>query len=175
MKQREGKKKSLGSRWKFFLFVAACYVVAALIDPSLVGEAFSGFAGMALKIIPILGLVFCVLFVINLTLNPDRIRKHLGANSGLKGWFFAVIGGILVSGPPYILYPMLAEFKTHGVKDSLIAVFLYNRNVKIPFLPPLVYYFGLTYTVILSAYIILFSLISGILLEKILHQKIVKR
>jgi hypothetical protein len=52
--------------------------------------------------------------------------------------------------PPYLLYPMLAEFQMHGAKNSLLAAFLYKRNVKIHFLPVMIYYFGLRYSLIVS-------------------------
>jgi hypothetical protein len=67
---------------------------------------------------------------------------------------------------------MLAEFRRHGVRPALLAVFLYNRNVKIPFLPVMVYYFGLRYTVVVSGLIIIFSLLNGLLLERLIgHER----
>jgi len=158
----------LSGRAKFLLAVLATYAIAWLLRPELVLQALAGFKAMLLKIVPILGLVFVVLLLINLFLDPVRIRRHLGAESGLKGWLYAIIGGIFISGPPYVLYPMLAEFRTHGAKNSLLAAFLYNRNVKIHFLPVMIYYFGLRYSIIVSVYIILFSVLSGILIEKLL-------
>jgi uncharacterized membrane protein YraQ (UPF0718 family) len=158
----------LSGRMKFLLAVLAAYAATWLVRPNLVLQALAGFQGMVLKVLPILGLVFVALLLINLFLDPARIRRHLGAESGLGGWLYAIIGGIFISGPPYVLYPMLAEFRMHGAKNSLLAAFLYNRNVKIHFLPVMIYYFGLRYSLILSVYIILFSVVSGLLIEKLL-------
>ncbi|MBW2540150.1 MAG: hypothetical protein JRE27_11165 [Deltaproteobacteria bacterium] len=72
---------------------------------------------------------------------------------------------MLVSGPPYVLYPLLGELKKRGMTNSLLAVFLYNRNVKIPFIPAMIYYFGLKFTIILSVYIIIFSIMNGKIME----------
>jgi len=163
----EKVKTKLAGRWKFLLLMLAIYLLAGWLDPDLAISALHGFKGMFLKIVPILGVVFVALLLVNLLLNPERIRKHLGKDSGLKGWLFAVLGGILVSGPPYVLYPMLGEFRKHGAHNGLIAVFLYNRNVKIPFLPVMVYYFGLRYTVVVSALIILFSLLNGLVVGRL--------
>ncbi|MCF6289878.1 MAG: hypothetical protein L3J03_02595 [Desulfobacterales bacterium] len=161
------KKKGLGSGPKFFLAMLAIYGVTGAIKPELAGRALVEFGQMAGKIIPILGLVFVMLFLINLLLDPAWIRRHLGRDSGWQGWLYAVVGGIFVSGPPYMLYPMLSEFRRHGARQAFLAVILYNRNVKIPFIPVLIYYFGLRYTVILSLYIILFSLANGWLVERL--------
>jgi len=65
---------------------------------------------------------------------------------------------------------MLGELKKHGARNGLIAAMLYNRNVKIYFLPAIIYYFNLRYAVILSIYIILFSILNGILLEFIVSE-----
>ena len=166
--QPAARRPRLSGRVKFLLAVLATYAITWLLRPGLVLQALAGFKGMLLKIVPILGLVFVALLLINLFLDPVRIRRHLGADSGLKGWLYAIIGGIFISGPPYVLYPMLAEFRTHGAKNSLLAAFLYNRNVKIHFLPVMIYYFGLRYSLVVSVYIILFSVVSGLLIERLI-------
>jgi uncharacterized membrane protein YraQ (UPF0718 family) len=158
-------KKRLPSRLKFLLMMVAAYAAIGLANPGLVRQALAGFAAMALKVLPILALVFVVLFLVNLLLKPEHLRRHLGAESGLMGWLWAIGAGILISGPPFVLYPMLGDFKKQGVRPALLAVFLYNRNVKIQFLPAMAYYFGLRYTVVISFLIIVFSLISGKLIE----------
>ena len=144
--------------------MVAAYALVALIRPLVAGAALGEFLLMAGKIIPILGLVFILLFILNIFLTPHRVRTFFGSGSGVRGWLLAMLGSILITGPPYVLYPMLGECKRHGMKDSLLAVILYNRNVKIPFLPPMVYYFGLNYTVVLSVYILLFSVLNGMII-----------
>jgi len=157
----------LAGRWKFLLLMVGTYLLVGWLDPLLVRAALVGFRGMFFKVLPILGVVFVALLLVNLLLKPERIRKHLGKDSGAKGWLYAVLGGILISGPPYVLYPMLGEFKKHGARNALIAVFLYNRNVKIPFLPVMAYYFGLRYTVIVSGLIVCFSLLNGLVMGRL--------
>ncbi len=146
---------------KFLMIVLAIYLIIALLNFSAARDAFYNFLLMFVKIIPILAVVFMVMVLVNLYFTKERTRKYLGAESGIKGWLYAIISGALVSGPPYVLFPLLGELKKHGMKNSLLAVFLYNRNVKIPFLPAMIYYFGFNFTVILSLYIIIFSILNG--------------
>jgi len=146
------------------------YGIMALFNPAVTLDALSYFGVMFSKVLPVLGLVFIVLFCTNLFLNPERIRKHLGTDSGLRGWFYAIIGGIIISGPPYVLYPMLGELRRHGARNALLATILYNRNVKIHFIPAMIYYFGIRYTVVLSLYILLFSILNGKLLELLVDE-----
>ncbi len=162
--------RKLSGRVKFLFVMLAVYGVVALFNPAAVQNALRYFRVIIMEVIPVLALVFVILFLSNAFLNPERIRRHLGADSGVKGWLYAIIGGIVISGPPYILYPMLGEMQKHGARNALIAAMLYNRNVKIHFLPAMVYYFGLRYTVVLSVYIILFSMLNGKALELLVKE-----
>ena len=162
--------RKVSGRMKFLLIILLVYLIAGLINPTLSLNALRYFVGMLPKVLPILTLVFIILFFTNMVLSPSKINKHLGKNSGVKGWLYAIAGGIFISGPPYILYPMLGELKKHGARNGLLATMLYNRNVKIYFLPAIIYYFNLRYAVILSIYIILFSILNGILLEFVVRE-----
>ena len=126
---------------------------------------------MFLKILPILGVVFMVMIAVNLYFTPKRTQKYLGKESGATGWIYAIVAGIFISGPPYVLYPLLGEMKKRGMRNSLLAVLLYNRNVKIPFIPAMIYYFGLKFTVFISLYIIIFSVLNGKLIEALAGEK----
>lgn len=168
-KQNKPKKKISGGM-RFFLIVLIIYFISFLLNFEVTGTAFVNFLQMIWKIIPILMVVFFAMFLVNLYFTEKRTKKYFGRQSGIKGWIYAIISGILISGPPYVLYPFLGELKKHGMKDSLLAVFLYNRNVKIPFIPVMIYYFGLAFTIIISFCIIVFSILNGILVEKFVGQ-----
>lgn len=118
-----------------------------------------------------LGLVFLLLFIANLLLEPKWIKRYLGKGSGIKGWIAAIIGGILSLGAIYAWYAMLSELKQKGMRTALIATFLYSRAVKLPLLPLMVHYFGMAYTLILCLYLIIFSIINGFLVEKLAKQR----
>lgn len=162
--------KKLSNSVKFLLVALLVYVVVAFLDKNLVLTGLEDTGKMFLRLIPILVLVLGIMFVVNRFVKTDRIQRHLGEESGWRGWLWAIITGILISGPPYVLFPLLEDMKKKGMKNSLIAVFLYNRNVKIPFFPVMIYYFGLVFTVIISFYIIIFSILSGWLVQ-ILHKR----
>ena len=168
-------KQKFSGGIKFFLIVLVVYFIIALFNAEAVEIALMNFLRMIWKIIPILMVVFFAMILINLYFTEKRIKKYFGQQSGIKGWIYAIISGILISGPPYVLYPFLGELKKHGMKNSLLAVFLYNRNVKIPFIPVMIYYFGLGFVIIISFYIIAFSILNGVLVEKFAGQTRNKR
>jgi len=83
----------------------------------------------------------------------------------------AVVGGTLSVGPIYAWYALLRDLKTKGMRTALIAVFLHNRGIKLPLLPLMIHYIGVAYTLVLATYMTLFSLLSGILVEKMVDRK----
>lgn len=161
------KKRKLPGGIKFLIVVVIIYILLAFVNKYLIIGALINSLILFAKISPILCLVIFIMFATNYFLKPKTIQKHLGRDSGIRGWVYAVIGGILISGPPYVLYPLLGDLKKAGMKNSLLGTLLYNRNVKIQFLPVMAYYFGTAFTVVISCYIILFSIFNGMLLDRI--------
>jgi len=164
-------KNKINGGVRFLLIVLGVYSIIALLNFSIVKDAFFNFLLMFVKIVPILGIVFVIMVFVNLYFTKERVGKYLGTKSGIMGWTYAIISGILVSGPPYILFPLLGELRKQGMKNSLLAVFLYNRNVKIPFLPAMIYYFGFEFTIIISLYVVIFSIFNGKIISLLIKDK----
>lgn len=149
----------------FLGVVVALYCGVAAMDITVATRALETFAGILRQIIPVLVLVFTLMFLIDLCVKPKAIAKHLGSESGVKGWVLAIVAGIIATGPIYVWYSMLADFQKKGMRTALAGVFLYTRSVKLPLLPLMVYYFGVLYTTVLSTYLIIFSVACGMVCE----------
>jgi uncharacterized membrane protein YraQ (UPF0718 family) len=156
---------------KFLVVVLGIYIVISFFDTGLAVKAAIDTGETLVKIVPVLILVFGVIYFINRYLNTSKLQKHVGGEFGIRGWLYAIIAGILVSGPPYVLYPLFGDLQKKGMRNALLAVILYNRNVKIPFVPVMIYYFGTAFTIIVSVYIILFSIANGLLVEALTNKK----
>jgi uncharacterized membrane protein YraQ (UPF0718 family) len=149
------------------------YLVGGLFNLEYIVSVSVNLWKNVVEIVPILAFVFFMLFIINLVINPEKIKRHLGHDSGFKGWIYASLGSIFISGPPYVLFPILAELKKHGMKDSLIATFMNNRNVQLPYLPVMIFYFGVPFTIIVSAYILIFAVINGMIIGEVMDKSII--
>ena len=160
--------RNLPNAIKFMFFMVGVYLLLAIFDLPQTLANLQNFWRTLISLVPILLLVFSVIFLVNLFLKPEVIKRHLGHDSGLKGWFYASIASIFIVSPPYVIFPLLGELKAHGMKYSLIAVFLSNRNVSPAFLPVTAYYFGLPFTVIISCYILLFSVFAGLVMGQVM-------
>lgn len=164
-------KKTEKSRagWYFLGTVMIIYAAVALFstDAALDGLAF--FWKIIKKIIPVLFLVFALLVVLNHTIRPKTIVRHLGKDAGAKGWLWSLAGGIISTGPIYLWYPLLNEMQKNGVRNGYVATFLYNRAIKPALLPMFIFYFGIAYTVVLTLLMLIVSVIQGYIVEKIVE------
>jgi uncharacterized membrane protein YraQ (UPF0718 family) len=151
----------------FLIAMGIVYSLVGIGDLDLLRNVLYGLSRLIVRIAPVLLLIFGVMFLLNRFFETGGIVKFLGRGSGFRGWVVAIVGGILSSGPIYMWYPLLSDLKGKGMKDSLIAAFLYNRAVKIPLLPMMVYYFGWPFTLVLSLLMVLFSVVNGVAVQRL--------
>ena len=166
----EQKKRGLGG-WLFLVLVLVGYGLFGLVKTEATAQALTFFTHIMAQVLPVLGLVFFLLFVANFMLEPKRVKRYLGRGSGIKGWITVLLGGILSVGSLYAWYTVLSELRQKGMRTALIAAFLYSRAVKLPLLPLMIHYFGMAYTLVLCLYLIGFAIISGILVERLTMQR----
>ena len=163
--------EKIAARWLFLIAVCLLYVVLGLFNSQLAIAGLRTFLSLLKKILPVLAIVFGLLFFSSLLIETKTIVRYLGKESKRRGWLIAVIGGIISAGPIYLWYPLLSDLRDKGMREALIATFLYNRAVKIPLLPMMILYLGIKPVVILSAYMILFSVLNGYIVEAVLSKR----
>jgi len=167
---KQQKRSGVGG-WLFLALVLIGYGLSFLLNPELTTDALTFFRRVIQQVLPVLGIVFLFLFIANFLLTPTKVKHYLGKESGLKGWVASIVTGIFSMGPIYAWYAVLAELQKEGMRAALIATFLYSRAVKLPLLPLMIYYFGLTYTSVLCLYLVVFSVIQGLLIDRLMPHK----
>jgi len=163
------KSEKTYTNWYFLLVVIIIYSIIFVVNSNVIISSLSSSLKMFQNIFPVLLLVFVLITVINYYSKSKTLDKYLGKASGIKAWLISIIGGIISTGPIYMWYPLLNELQKRKIKNRYIATFLYNRAIKIPLIPLMIYYFGLSYLIVLTIVMIIFSIINGILVEKILE------
>ena len=158
-----------GMGYIFLGFVILLYILTLVFYSDLFIEATQYSKKIIIDVIPTLLLVFLFTFVANLLLNNKKAKERFRKKqSGILGYVGAVILGILSTGPIYMWYPLLSELRDDGLKNSLIAIFLYNRSIKIALIPIIIYYFGLPFLIITTLLMIIFSLLNGYAIGRVL-------
>lgn len=154
--------KPFAFRGKYFLLIVlSLYIILFLFNSHTAELALQKSSTVLLKILPIFTLVILFTALLNFLIQPKQIAKHLGQDSGTRGWLWAVASGVISHGPMYVWYPLFEDLRDHGMKDELLVVFFASRAIKIPLLPMMIDYFGLTFTILLSFYILLGALLQG--------------
>ena len=146
----------------FFPGIAAViYGILFFAAPDKAFMALRGSANIFLNMLIPLCLVFILMVMINLFLEPSLVIRILGKGAGIKGCLLAAAAGVISAGPIYAWYPLLADLKKKGAGYALIAIFLYNRAFKPFLLPVMIGYFGWKYAVVLGILMFLGSFAMG--------------
>ncbi len=159
--------KTPGKQWIFVLIVLLIYAGVYLFFPGKALPVWHSFMKIIRQISPILVLVYLIMLWSNYFVDNRRLKKYMSEESGSKAMLVSILAGIISVGPIYIWYPLLKDMQQKGVKDKYLAVFLYNRGIKLQWLPVLLLYFGWKYVLVLLAVMMLISVFQGIITEKI--------
>jgi uncharacterized membrane protein YraQ (UPF0718 family) len=162
-------KEKIDFKWIFLFTAFLLYLTVFLFNYSLFSNALIKSIEIFISVFPSLILVFLLIFVFNYIIDLKKTVSFLESRKGFFGTIIAVIAGIISTGPIYLWYPLLSELRDAGLDYSFIAVFLYNRAIKLPLLPLFISYFGLPFTIILTFYMIVFSVLNGFFVQKILE------
>ncbi len=155
----------------FPIIMLAFYGIIAAIMPDKALLAIISSVNIFLNMLIPLSMIFVLMLLINLFLNPARVAKFFGKGSGVKGIILSAAAGIISTGPIYAWYPLLKDLREKGAGDSSVAIFLYNRAVKPFLLPVMVAYFGWVYVVILTILTILGSIVIGYSLSALIKKE----
>jgi len=171
-KKRISAKKTIVNSWKFLIVMFILFLLLSIFNINKGSEILLEFLVILKKLLPTIIIILIVTFLIEYFVNTKYLIKYLGNGSGIKGWLISILGGIISTGPMYVWYPLLNDLKKRGMKNGLIAVFLYNRAIKIPLLPLLIVYFGLKFSIILLIVMILVSLLQGAIMDILMKPKL---
>ncbi len=156
---------------KFLIIVLVLYIILLFSDITHAISALQKAGSILFSLLPLFLLIITLTALINYFLKPKQIIKHFGKDSGAKGVFYALIGGIISHGPMYAWYGMMQDMRTHGLKDGLIATFMYARAVKLPLLPFMVDMFGMLFTIIMTLYILIAAVFQGKVIDALEEKK----
>jgi len=155
----------------FLIVAVAAYAVILFVKSDLFFLGVKSFWNLFQDVFPIILVVFLCIFLTNLFIDERKIARYFGEKSGWGAWFLAILLGIISAGPIYAWYPLLADLRDKGMANSYIVVFLYNRAIKPQLLPIMIYYFGWLFVAVLTFYVIIASIINGLIVNKIMEAK----
>lgn len=165
---KTNQSKSPLKKWYFLILVVLIYGVVSFSEPNKFMPILHSFIKILGQILPVFLIVYLIIVLTNLYLNNKILQKYMGEDAGIKGWLIAILAGIVSMGSIYAWYPLLSDIQNKGVKDRFIVTFLYNRGIKLQWLPILLLYFGALYSITLLVVMAVISVFQGIITEKLI-------
>ncbi len=118
----------------------------------------------------VIGIIISVMIFIglaNVWIKPQGIVNVLGKESGFKGLLFSSVIGILLTGPLYIVFPLLKSFREKGARGASIATMITAwGGIRLPLIPLEVHFLGWKFFFLRNVLLFLFTIPVGLLVEK---------
>ncbi len=151
--------------WLLLLGVVAVLSVVAIFDADLVVKTFTQAWTLTVKLAPLFVLVLLMMALSETFLDARWIGRWVGHSSGPRGWLIALAAGTLSVGPMHVWVAILQDLRAKGMREGLIAAFLFSRTIQLFFLPLIIGYFGWTFTLILTGQVVIFAVVNGLLID----------
>ncbi|MDF1592064.1 MAG: permease [Desulfobacterales bacterium] len=141
---------NLLTKHKQYIWLAS-YLAATVLsfllgfDPGKV--VFSNFTHFFIEMITFIPFLFIIVGLLDVWFPREKIERHIGQDSGIKGIFLMVILAMLQAGPIYVAFPV--AYILHKKGASIKNVFIYLgafSSVKIPMLGMEIGYLGVRFT-----------------------------
>lgn len=151
----------------YFVFVIISFFSG--FDPGKeIGGTFLSFAISMIKIIPC---AFILIGLFEVWVKQETVEKHLGKDSGMKGYFWSVLLAGTTVGGLYVAFPVAYTLHNKGAKLSVIFTYIGASAIcRIPMTIFEVSFMGIKFTLIRLLVslplIILTSIMIGDFLEK---------
>ena len=165
-KEKKGMRRDLII---LLLLLIATFIIIAVFPEKEEGVSNASW-DFLIEMMLILPAIMVILGLFAVWVPKELIGKYLGHASGIKGIILAIVLGALPTGPLYIAFPMAAALLAKGAKRSNIVIFLSAwACIKIPQEMVELRFLGLEFMLLRLALTIVFVVIMGISIEKIME------
>lgn len=122
------------------------------------------------EMIMILPAILLIMGLFAMWVSKEIVTKYLGRTSGIKGIFLSILLGALPTGPLYVAFPMARAMIKKGARISNIIIFISAwACIKIPQEMMELQFLGLKFMALRLILTIIFVIIMGISIERIIE------
>ena len=167
------KKKALKDIIRGYVIFAATLIAAVIIlwlFPDKVTAATTTTWNYFLEMIIILPAVMVIMGLFSVFVSKELVVKYLGKTSGIKGILLAIFFGALPTGPLYVAFPLAVALRSKGASISNIVIFLSAwACIKIPQELVELQFLGIKFMAVRLILTLIFVVIMGMFIEKIIE------
>jgi uncharacterized membrane protein YraQ (UPF0718 family) len=153
----------------FAVFVAVSFSIDYNPGKSIFKEQFYSFFKEMILFLPIM---FILIGLGDVWVNREKVEKHIGKDSGLKGIILVIFLSMVQAGPLYGAFPVTYLLWKKGA--SIRNIFIYIGafcTIKIPMLTFEIGFLGWKFSILRTLFTLPIIIIIGVVMEKLLKNK----
>jgi uncharacterized membrane protein YraQ (UPF0718 family) len=154
----------LRSQW-LLLFAAGLLLLALANDPAKAQQALAAAARLFVYVIPLLLAVMGLVGLIQAWISPELVARLLGREGGWRALLLAAACGMILIGPAYLIFPLLAAVQRQGARWAVIGTVLTTYAVKVQMIPLEAGYLGWRFSLVRTVLTLALAIPAGLLLE----------
>jgi len=167
--------KNILAKHKQYIWLA-CYLAATVasfffgFNPG--KEVFGNFTKFFIEMVTFIPFLFIIIGLFDVWFPREKIEKHVGRESGIKGIFLVIILAMLQAGPLYGAFPVayMLYKKGAGIRNIFIYLGAFS-SVKIPMLGIEIGYLGIQFTLVRTLVSLPLFIATGYFIEWYLKDK----
>lgn len=152
------------SQW-LLIFAIGLLLIAFSTEPIKAQQSLLSALWLFIYIIPLLLAVMGLVGLIQTWISPDLVARLLGREGGLRALLLAAACGMILIGPAYLIFPLLAAIQRQGARWAVIGTVLTTYAVKIQMIPLEAGYLGWRFSLVRTLLTLTLAIPVGLLLE----------
>lgn len=153
----------------FTAFTVGSFAFNFVPGKTIFKEHFFSFFKEMILFLPVM---FILIGLGDVWISKEKVEKHIGDNSGLKGTIFVILLSMAQAGPLYGAFPVtyLLWKKGASIKNIFIYIGAFS-TIKIPMLTFEIGFLGLKFSVLRTLFTLPVIILIAIVMEKYLKNK----
>jgi len=156
-----------------WLILFLCFIVISFITGFEPGKVVSrNFLTYFIEMITFIPFLFIIVGLFDVWFPKEKVEKHIGQDSGVKGIFLVILLAMLQAGPLYGAFPVAYMLYKKGASIRNIFIYLGAfSSLKIPMLGMEIGYLGIQFTLVRTLVSLPLFIAVGYLMEAYLKKK----
>jgi uncharacterized membrane protein YraQ (UPF0718 family) len=139
-------------------------------DPAKAQESILAALRLFAYVVPLILAVMGLVGLIQAWISPDLIARLLGREGGFRALLLAAACGMILIGPAYLIFPLLAAVQRQGARWAVIGTVLTTYAVKLQMIPLEAGYLGWRFSLVRTLLTLALAIPAGLLLEWVVER-----
>jgi len=162
---------SLGE-YIFIVLFGLLLAVSGAFHLSFVSPIARNFWMFFAEMVTFLPLMFILIGIIDVWAPKEKVERHIGKGSGLKGVLWMILLAMLQAGPLYGAFPVTYLLWKKGCSIRNIFIYLGAfSTMKLPMLTFEIGFLGLKFSLLRTLFTLPVFIVISLIMEKYLHKK----